>query len=80
MLRAAGCVVTACADIPVKRILTDEEEQDLQYQYDTRPPRATAQLAALATALQGETVAHDKARRSSVAHAALRARSRHRSK
>ena len=81
MLRAAGCVVAACADIPVKRILTDEEEQDLQYQYDTRPPRATAQLAALATALQGEAVAHDKARRSSVAHAAAsRARSRHRSK
>eukprot|EP00966_Prymnesium_polylepis_P158461 3663041-Prymnesium_polylepis.1 len=87
-LRAAGCVVAASADIPVTRVLTDEEEKDLQYHYDELPPRATgtAQHAALEAALQGEAVARDMARRSSTAHAATRdvarghARSRRRSK
>ena len=80
MLRAAGCVVRANADIPVKPLLTDEEEQDLQYHYSEQRPRVTAQRTALAAALRKEAEAHDEARKSSAALALLRVRSRRRSR
>eukprot|EP00966_Prymnesium_polylepis_P313110 7234852-Prymnesium_polylepis.1 len=56
------------------RVLTDEEEKDLQYHYDELQPRATAQLAALEAALQGEAVARAMARRSNTARTRCRAR------
>jgi hypothetical protein len=60
---------------PSKPLLTDEEEQDLQYHYSEQRPRVTAQPTALAAALRKEAEAHDEARKSSAALALLRVRS-----